>query len=88
MSLIWSSEQALRVQLPVALAIVAARTREVLRGLPEPTYKYEERKGYDYTTSTRNRIYSVVEFHVVKYNISPFGGNYGKPQPSGLINSM
>jgi hypothetical protein len=53
------------VQLPVALAVAAARTREVLGGLPEPTYKCKERKGDDYTTIIRNRIYSMVEFCVV-----------------------
>jgi hypothetical protein len=30
---------------------------------------------------------AVPELYAVKCNVSPFGRNYGKPQPSGLINN-
>jgi hypothetical protein len=48
-SLIYSSGLVLKVQLPVALFNAAAQTWEELSGLPEPTYKYKEKKGGGHT---------------------------------------
>jgi hypothetical protein len=82
-SLIWSSGQTLSVQLPVVLAIAAARTREVVHRSPHASTQ-KRRTTITLLLLVETGFISLVEFHVVKYNISSFGGNYGKPQPNGF----
>jgi hypothetical protein len=45
---IWSSGLVSRVQFLVALVMDMTQTGEELSGLPEPAYKYKDRKGDGY----------------------------------------
>jgi hypothetical protein len=56
--LIWSSELASRVQFLVAFVTAVTRTWEELSGVPEPAYKYAERKEDGNTVSQYPNITS------------------------------